>query len=398
MTAAARGDLDAVEKMLEGGLDPNGAGKYYTPLAMAAAGGHTEVLNALLGAGARLDARDPAGASAGYTALVWAAKGGRVATIDLLIERGADLRLSSENGLTALMAAAVWGGPAATRRLVDAGGKVNERSSEGNTALIWACLGSPTKPSDQAETARILLSAGADANVVNGQGWTALSYCAWEGNPEVAAVLLGAGAKPRSGAESEADLARRAEHEDVAEMIESQAPPSGNGSGVTDLGPHGASRASGGAMTAAGVAVFLFSFFVLRGGALGGLLSIAGIVLFVWGLVLIAKSRATVSVPSPETSLLASIADLKNEIQAWGPPYPAAKMRTLGEKYAMLYDVTGKQSHRASALKYLNAAYEIEPAMFDRQPRGRRRSFGSLEADPEFSRFVGRTDVRSSLG
>ena len=64
--AAERGDLKAVKRFLKAGGEINAQGHHYgiTPLMAAAKGGHSEVLNYLLEAGADIHTRDKGGNTA----------------------------------------------------------------------------------------------------------------------------------------------------------------------------------------------------------------------------------------------------------------------------------------------------------------------------------------------
>ena len=83
---------------------------------------------------------------------------------------------------------------AAVRALLDEGLDVNARHPDGSTALLWAVY------YDDAETAGVLLGAGADANAnaANEYGEAPLSLAARNGNPTLAATLLDAGADPHA--------------------------------------------------------------------------------------------------------------------------------------------------------------------------------------------------------
>ncbi|TYZ62054.1 hypothetical protein PybrP1_012847 [[Pythium] brassicae (nom. inval.)] len=64
---------------------------------------------------------------------------------------------------------------------------VNARTEQDQwTALMVAC-GSPL---DTSEFIRNMIAAGADVAAVDGDGWTALHWCAFHGRPEAAATVL----------------------------------------------------------------------------------------------------------------------------------------------------------------------------------------------------------------
>lgn len=94
--AARRGDRNRMERLLQqnpGQLDlPNHAGS--TPLHLAAMNGDPGPLQALLAAGARVDARDPDGA----TPLHMAAYASRTANALILLRAGADPLLTTNTG------------------------------------------------------------------------------------------------------------------------------------------------------------------------------------------------------------------------------------------------------------------------------------------------------------
>jgi ankyrin repeat protein len=89
MRAAARGDLKAVERLLDQKADPNvrSSGEHLTALMFAAYHGHTAVAKALVAKGARLDLKDDAGAAA----VDWAAFADHKELAKLLSGKGAAL-------------------------------------------------------------------------------------------------------------------------------------------------------------------------------------------------------------------------------------------------------------------------------------------------------------------
>ena len=96
MLAAYKGNLRAVEAMLEKGAEPNKPG--WTPLHYAATTGHHEIVKLLLDHSAYIDAESPNKT----TPIMMAARGGHILTIKLLLDEGADASLKNDLGMSAL--------------------------------------------------------------------------------------------------------------------------------------------------------------------------------------------------------------------------------------------------------------------------------------------------------
>lgn len=94
--AAANGDADIVEALLEAGADLNqGDGRNEEPpLYLAAANGRTRVVEKLLHAGAALKREDN---NVGYAALTEAADWGDIEMVRMLLDAGADPRIKGED-------------------------------------------------------------------------------------------------------------------------------------------------------------------------------------------------------------------------------------------------------------------------------------------------------------
>ena len=119
---AANGDLAAVQRDLASKIDPNTTVGGDPVLFAAVRGGHLEVVQALLKAGADVNAKDEA---LGYTALMTAA-GMHNDLIKPLVAAGADLEARGKAGQTALMNAVTLDDPDTVQALIDAGADVNE--------------------------------------------------------------------------------------------------------------------------------------------------------------------------------------------------------------------------------------------------------------------------------
>jgi ankyrin repeat protein len=139
-----------------------------------------EALAALLAAAPPLDGLD-------HAALGWAD--------DLRRDIAADpelVRRRSADGFTALHYACFFGGPAATAALLDAGANPE---TEAENPLRVRPLHSAAAARD-AESARLLLAAGADPDARQQGGFTALQAAAQHDDEALAALLLQHGADP----------------------------------------------------------------------------------------------------------------------------------------------------------------------------------------------------------
>lgn len=128
------------------------------PLLLASVSDQPEMVDALIDAGADINAKGRWGA----TVLHWAAWRGSANSVSELIRRGADINALSDN--------------------------------DSSTPLFWACRGSHEAffgRDDQKEVVQILLDAGASPEITNKDGFSATSIA----SEEVAALLVANGAK-----------------------------------------------------------------------------------------------------------------------------------------------------------------------------------------------------------
>ena len=139
--------------------------------------GRTDMIDALLKAGADINAYD----DRGFTPLILAAYNGQSAAVETLITKGADAcRPDRDQGNTAQMGVAFKGEDGIAARLLKAGCNVNARNHAGQTALMMASLFSRTRQVD------ILLAAGADRTIQDAAGRSASSVAAGQGNTVMA--------------------------------------------------------------------------------------------------------------------------------------------------------------------------------------------------------------------
>jgi ankyrin repeat protein len=183
--AIAGGDLAGVQSLLSRGADPNARDSLEgTALLQAAGTGQVPIVEALLGAGAELDAPTIYG-----TALTSAVAVGSAPVIKLLLARGANINPHRPDGTTLLMYAALNGDPDIVRDLLSRKADVNGKDGDGATPLIYAAR------DGRVEAGRVLLSSGATVDATDSHRWTALMYAAVNGHDEFVKLLLEKGAR-----------------------------------------------------------------------------------------------------------------------------------------------------------------------------------------------------------
>jgi ankyrin repeat protein len=180
--AAANGNAAILSLLIAAGADPNAPSAQHEPVLMTAArSGSVDAVRCLLDHGANVNAREP---WQGETALMWAAGGNHAAIAQLLIRHGADVDAQSptpefprpQAGLTVLprgrwtplMYAARQGAVEATRTLAEAGANLDLADPDGTTALVLAII------NVHYDTAAALIEAGADPNLADTTGMAAL--------------------------------------------------------------------------------------------------------------------------------------------------------------------------------------------------------------------------------
>ena len=196
-----------VQKLLAAGANPNtGLLSGETVLMRCAFTGEPAAVQALLARGADVHAKEP---STGQTALMWsvasrhpevarvllahgAAVGARTATTREFRGIGLGITGSTEfhaGGFTPLLFAARHNDADSARLLLDAGAQVNEKAADGNTPLVLAAM------SGHGQFASFLLDRGADPNAA-GAGYTALHAAVLRADPALVKALLAKGANP----------------------------------------------------------------------------------------------------------------------------------------------------------------------------------------------------------
>jgi hypothetical protein len=158
-----------------------------TPLQIAATLGNSEIVRALIDAGAPHD-----GATAtGETPLMLAAARGRADIVGILADVGAQVDLKNGQGRTALMLAAAGGKAECVHALLNNGASVNVADQSGATALALAA------ETGAVDAMQPLTQAGANPDAADTQGVTPLMRAAKSAGPDAVILLLNAGASPQ---------------------------------------------------------------------------------------------------------------------------------------------------------------------------------------------------------
>jgi ankyrin repeat protein len=207
--AAHTNSTELARLLLAAGANANAANRYgVTPLTLAASSGNAALAETLLKAGA--DTKVTVGE--GETILMTAARAGNVGTIKALVAHGADVNAAEQwQGQTALVYAATQNHADAVKVLVELGANVNVRSKRlvfpdfvfKTAGMIYAVqpVGEWTPlmyaARDGAVAAvRALADGGADMNLVDPEGTTALTLAIVNGHFDTAVALLEKGANP----------------------------------------------------------------------------------------------------------------------------------------------------------------------------------------------------------
>jgi hypothetical protein len=191
LEAATRGGLAEVKQLLAGGLGGrNGRPQATAALIAAVQRNYTEVAQALIEAGADVNAKDDTGRSA----FLIGAAGGNADIVTLALRHGAQLDSRDADGSTALIRAARNGYSAVVIELLRAGADLNQANRSGRTALLEAVAAGDGGPR-QTAVVRILIRAGADQTLRDSSRMTALQYAQQREFREMAAVMISVGGR-----------------------------------------------------------------------------------------------------------------------------------------------------------------------------------------------------------
>jgi len=184
--AAQARDLQAINAFIDAGINPNAQDSDgRTVLISAAARGELDVVNTLLARGVDINVKD----KNGYTALSHAIEAMHDEVEDALLNRPElDPNCRGRNSRPALFAYVWRDNKDRVQKLLARGAEINVQDADGDTALHGAA------ETGNVEIMRLLLDKGANPNAKNQQGGTPLMWAAVYGNDEAARLLLNRGA------------------------------------------------------------------------------------------------------------------------------------------------------------------------------------------------------------
>jgi len=185
LRAASRGDADGVALAIRAGADletQDAQGR--TSLLLASAADHVATARVLLAMGASPDTYD------NRSDTPWLVTGvtGSVAMSDVMLRFHPDLTLRNRFGGVSIIPASERGHVAYVRRVAEAGIDVNHVNDLGWTAMLEAVILGDGSTA-YVDIVRILLDAGADPDIADNDGVTALEHARSRGFAEIERVL-----------------------------------------------------------------------------------------------------------------------------------------------------------------------------------------------------------------
>ncbi len=159
-----------------------------TPLLLAVSNGHTDVAKALIDAGADINAV----AANSDTPWLLAGARGRAEILTHMLPKKPNLGLRNRYGGSALIPACERGHLEAVRVLLTSGIAVDHVNNFGWTCLLEIAILSAGGPRD-VEVTRLVLAAGADPNLADRDGVSALAHARKRGLLEIARLIAAKG-------------------------------------------------------------------------------------------------------------------------------------------------------------------------------------------------------------
>jgi uncharacterized protein len=192
LAAVAAGDLDGIARALADGADPDARSADGAPAVMVAAYGHyTAALQALIDAGADVDAQD----TLLDNPFLYAGREGLLDVLRVANEAGADPTITNRYGGVAHIPASERGHVEVVRYLLEETDiDVDHVNKLGWTALLEAILLSDGGPRHQ-EIVGLLIENGADVDFADGDGIRPLAHARTRGQHAIVQLLEEADAR-----------------------------------------------------------------------------------------------------------------------------------------------------------------------------------------------------------
>ncbi|GMH40399.1 hypothetical protein BSKO_08303 [Bryopsis sp. KO-2023] len=192
--ASLNGDLERVKSLLDGDIadpDVRYGDSEYTPIILAAYGGHTQIVQELIRKGADVNAATISGRGRLCVSAIWmAAFGGHGDIVDELLKENANVNQKDSNDTTPLYVAAQHGHVDVVEKLVAANADQEVASLKGATPLMVAV------EKGREGVTQILLETGADPNKKKKQtGQTSLWAAAFLREDKIMGMLVASRAK-----------------------------------------------------------------------------------------------------------------------------------------------------------------------------------------------------------
>lgn len=172
-------NMDNVREALAIGASPNATDFTGRPiLGMAARSGNVALVQTLIARGAKPDATD----EIGFSPLMEAARDGKAEVVQYLLTQNVDVNRHSDASalfLGPMHMAALSGDSKIVQLLAEAGSDLNPLGREGGTPMMWALS------EGKMETVNKLLELGADPNIKNSYGFSAVDFARQMENNEL---------------------------------------------------------------------------------------------------------------------------------------------------------------------------------------------------------------------
>jgi uncharacterized protein len=191
LEAAERGDVSTINRVISaGGTVHVRDDLQRTPLLLAVANNRLEAFKVLVAEGADINAQ----AHDQDTPWLLAGAQGRTDMLRLMLPKQPDFTKRNRYGGNALIPACHYGHVDAVKFLVTTGIDLNHVNALGWTCLLEAVILGDGGPRHQ-EIVRTVLKAGADPNIADRQGNTALSHARARGQTQIIVLLESAGGR-----------------------------------------------------------------------------------------------------------------------------------------------------------------------------------------------------------